>query len=278
MGADTQPLFIIGSGRCGTRTFYKMLSGVPDLEIHHEYVCTHVQKVAALYYMGCIDKPEAMRRMAGLHGAAVYYSPAGTWADASNKLSWLIEPLVELLPDARFLFLTRDGRKVVSSFYYKLDKEMYDNRSTDVLRRWLEDPALPEPPPEKKYWWNIPRSGQFRAEEFPAYNRYQRVCWHWTEVNQRILRDLDRFVSPSRWFQVKLEAFTREPAQLRETLEFLGVEYDEDYREYLKTPQNVLFPVDFRLTEEQMAWFREICDPMMRRLGYEEEDVYTVQY
>lgn len=278
MSAATLPVFVIGTGRSGTRSIFKMLSGHADVEIHHEYVCTHVQKLAALYYMGLVDKAEAKRQLMELHGAAIRYSDARVWIDSSNKLSWLIEPLAELFPQARFLALARDGRKVVSSFFYKLSEEMYDDASTSVLRAWLEAPAdSPIPPPEKKYWWNIPRRGQPQHDAFPRFDRLERVAWHWGECNRVILRDFER-LRPEQRVLVRLEDITQDEARLRESIEFMHLPYDASYAEFLKTPQNVFFPMDFQLTDEQLKKFWALCAPMMKTLGYAERESYVVRY
>lgn len=279
MSDYTKPVFVIGSGRCGTRTMFKMLSGIQDLEVYHEFACTHVQKLACLYYMGCIDKEAAKLELQKLHGSSIFYSSASIWLDASNKLSWLIEPLIEMYSNARFLVLVRDGRKVVSSFFYKLAAEMYDDHSTRVLSNWVVNPEIfPMPPPEKKYWWNVPQVGQPFYYEFPSFNHFQRVCYHWSEVNRVILQSLNAYVPSNQGMIVKLEDLTSDVVVLQQVIDFIGIDFDLDYLEYLKTPQNVLFPIDFRLTDIQLAQFRDIAWPMMEKLGYDSKDVYTVQY
>ncbi len=279
MAQNTIPVFVVGSGRCGTRTIFKMLSGLAGVEVHHEFVCTQVQKLGALYYMGRMTKDEVKKELRGLHLAGVAYSDAALWLDSSNKLSWIIEPLIELFPNARFLSLVRDGRKVTSSFFYKLGAEMYDDRSTAILTKWLANPdGLPPPPPEKKYWWNIPQAGQPFVYEFPSFHQYQRVCYHWSEVNRVILQDLERFVPREQQLIIRLEDLVSKDPIVRRMLEFIGVDYNSDYSEYLKTPQNIFFPIDFNLTKQQTEQFWAIARPMMQRLGYEEKDVYTVNY
>ena len=47
--SNIQPVFIVGTGRSGSRSIFRMLSGSENLEIHHEYCCTHIQKYSALY-------------------------------------------------------------------------------------------------------------------------------------------------------------------------------------------------------------------------------------
>jgi len=49
-------------------------------------------------------------------------------------LSWLIPDLAALFPDAKFVHLVRDGRKVAGSYFRKLGAECYDDRSTHVFQ------------------------------------------------------------------------------------------------------------------------------------------------
>lgn len=278
MTKHTQPIFIVGSGRSGTRTLFRMLSGTPGIEIHHEYAVLETQQLAALYSMGRIDADEVKRRIARMHGAAIHYSESDTWIDSSNKLFWIINPLAEQFPTSRFLAIVRDGRKVVASFYYKLREEMYDDDSTTSLSQWLADPQNnPCPPPEKRIWWNIPQVGQPWHEVFPLFDRLQRVSYHWAECNRVILDSFAR-LAPERVKVVKLEQLRSNPILLEETLDFLGIPMDETYMPYLQTPRNVFLPLDFQLTQRQLVAFSAICDSMMHTLGYEEQEVYRVEY
>ena len=113
-------IFVIGSGRSGTRAFYKMLAGHEKVEIHHEYLCTHVQPLSVKYYMGLMNEEEIIEKLKEVYLSAVIYSDKDFFIDCSLKLSWLILPLLKIFPEAKFIVLTRDGRKVVSSFYHKL--------------------------------------------------------------------------------------------------------------------------------------------------------------
>lgn len=274
----TEPAFIVGSGRSGTRTFFRMLCGAPDVEIHHEYAVLQVQQLAALHYMGLASSAEAVAQLANWHGAAVHWTTANRWIDSSNKLSWLVEPLAELFPKARFLAIVRDGRKVVPSFFYKLREEMYDDGACASMMRWLEHRHdLPPPPPEKRYWWNVPQPGQPFHEPFPRFDRLQRVAYHWAESNRVILESFAKLPAASTRV-VRLEDLRRDPGLLRETIEFLGVPFDDTFAEYIQTPRNVFFPMDFQLTTSQLQAFDAICGPMMRRLGYDQREVYRVEY
>lgn len=275
---ESTPIFVIGSGRSGTRTIFKLLSGMPDIEIHHEYLCTHIQREACLFHMGILTPDTIKKRLREFHGAAVYYSAKRYWVDCSNKLSWIIQPLHELFPRAKFVNIIRDGRKVASSFFHKLGPEMYDDESVSHLRRWLEDrDGLPMPPPEKKYWWNIPQKGQPFALEFSSFNRLQRCAYHWRESNRVIAESL-KSIPLEQQLTVKLEDLTSSKTTLKDFLAFFNVGYQEQLFEFLQTPQNVFFPMDFKLSEEQRRQFFAIAGDMMKELGYANTEEYSVRY
>ncbi|MGV7033166.1 sulfotransferase family protein [Methylobacterium symbioticum] len=278
MARDTIPVFIVGSGRSGTRMIAKLLAGHDTIEAHHEYLCTHIQPVACEYYMGLCSRAEAKARFAACHGAGIHYSKARYFVDSSNKLSWLIEPILDLFPTARFIHLARDGRNVTSSFFHKLTSEAYDDDSTAALSAWLDDPAsVPRPPAEKKYWWNIPRRGQPFFEAFPGFDQYQRMAYHWSESNRVILDSFAQIPDAQKLF-VRLEDLTSDRDLLARFLGMVGIPYGDAYFETMQTPQGVFFPMDFKLTPKQAAQFTAIAWPMMERLGYAEREPYRVTY
>jgi Sulfotransferase family len=277
MNDTTRPIFVVGTGRCGTRSIFKMLSGTKDVEIHHEFDCTHIQRQAALHYMKRISDQELENSLQDTYGSAICYSNASTWIDCSNKASWIMQCLYSLFPEVRFVVLYRDGRKVVGSFFNKLAEEIYDDESVGKLTRWLANPDEPQPPPEKKYWWNIPQKQQAFADDFPQFNQFQRICYHWQNCNHHIGKQLDKLPRHT-WHCAKLEDITSDRNRLQSLLDFMGVPFEDAYFEALQTPQNVFFPMDFQLTSDQLALFNPICTPMMEQLGYSGSESYVVQY
>jgi len=278
MLSTTVPIFIVGSGRSGTRMVFKLLSGIPEVEIYHEYVCTHIQQQATLYHMGLIDNNEIKQKIKELHGSAIHYSKANCWVDCSNKLSWIIEPLFALFPTAKFVHLVRDGRKVAISYFHKLNDEMYDDESVKIMRDWLNNQEkLPMPPPEKRYWWNIPQKSQPYAEKFSKFDQFQRACYQWVESNRVIMESLKNIPQEQKLF-VKLEDLVADRDVLANLLAFFEVKYEEHFFEFLQTPQNVIFPMDFQLKDFQLLQFNEIAFDMMETLGYAGTEEYRVEY
>ncbi|HVU20983.1 MAG TPA: sulfotransferase [Rhizomicrobium sp.] len=273
MSAETQAFFIVSSGRSGTAMLHKALSDGGDIEMHHEYMVHIVQPLAVRRYMGLIPSEDAKAVLRDTHGAAIRYSEAAHWGDSSNKLSWLIPELAELLPQAKFVHLVRDGRKVAGSYYRKLFAECYDDRSTATLQAHLADPAShPAPPPEKKYWWPIPRDAAFQN-----FDQFERIAWHWAEINRTILDSLSALPFERHLF-VRLEDLLVSPQLVRTMFEFLGVAYRNEHFASFARPHNVNRPEDHPLTQAQRAAFDALAAPLMERLGYAERAEYVVNY
>jgi hypothetical protein len=273
----TQPFFIVSSGRSGTAMLTKVLAAAQGVTIEHEYMVHVVQPLAVRRYHGLVDAKAAQDVLASTHGAAVLYAQTPLWGDSSNKLSWLIPDLAALFPEARFIHLVRDGRKVASSYFHKLADECYDERSTEILGAYLAEPArVPPPPPEKKYWWPQPIDPAM-AEAFVNFSQFERICWHWAEINRVILRDLGT-IPKNRRLMLRLEDLRAQPSSVQELCAFLGLRYREEFYGAFARPHNVNRPTDTMLTTEERAIFRRLSGEMMQQLGYAGRPEYAVNY
>jgi hypothetical protein len=275
---SARPFFIVSSGRSGTAMLVKALSADKAITIEHEYMVHLVQPLALRRYAGLADAEEARRVLTQCHGSALYYAGTPLWGDSSNKLSWLIPDLHALFPKAKFIHLVRDGRKVASSYFHKLHAECYDDASAKVMAAYLSAPgSVPAPPPEKKYWWPHPVTGDPWVKEFPRFNQFERIAWHWSEINRVILRDLETVPEERRLF-LRLEDLRARPSAAAALFAFLDRPYRDEYFAAFARPHNVNRPVDRLLTPEQTAQFERIAAPLMERLGYAGSAEYAVNY
>ena len=273
---SAEPFFVVSSGRSGTAMLHKTLSAEPGVEMHHEYMVQITQPLAVRRYLGLIDAQETQGLIGETYGGAIHYSSATHWGDSSNKLSWLIPDLAAAFPTARFVHLVRDGRKVASSYFHKLGNECYDDASTEILRAHY-DLGEPAPPPEKKYWWPLPHHGGTDAARFRSFSQFERICWHWAELNRVVLDELSR-ISAKRTLFVRLEELRASPSDVRRLYEFLGLPYrDEAYGAFAR-PHNVNRPEDRLLDGDQRRQFEDIAGAMQARLGYADKPEYVVNY
>ena len=272
----THPFFIVSSGRSGTAMLHKALSEKPGVEMHHEYAVQITQPLAVKRYLGVTDEGETDKVLRETFGAAVHHSRATHWGDSSNKLSWLISDLAALFPDARFVHLVRDGRKVASSYFHKLGAENYADHSNAALQTWYDHGGMP-PPPEKPYWWPVPRHEDPIANAFRGFDQFQRICWHWAEINRVALAALEA-LPPERTLFIRLEDLRESPALVRSLHDFLGVPYAENDFAVFARPHNVNKPEDRLLDATQRRQFEAIAGEMLTRLGYGGRAEYAVRY
>jgi hypothetical protein len=275
---NTKPFFIVSSGRSGTAMLHKALSAAGNVEIHHEYLVNTVQPLGVRRYLGLTDRAKALEVLKDFYLPAITHSGATHWGDSSNKLSWLIPELAELMPAAKFVHLVRDGRKVASSYFHKLAAECYDDRSNAILQAHYDEPVrFSAPPPEKKYWWPVPRHDDPLAPDFRGFDQFERIAWHWAEINRVILASLAAS-APERHLFVRLEDLIASPRLVPALFEFLDLPYRDTLFAIFARPHNVNRPEDHPLTAAQRISFERIASPMMDRLGYAERAEYVVNY
>jgi len=255
---------------------HKVFSAMSGVTMHHEYAVQITQPLAVKRYLGAVNAQEARHVLDETFGAALHHAQGTHWGDSSNKLSWLIPDLAALFPEGRFVHLVRDGRKVASSYFHKLSAENYDDRSNAALQDWY-DGTGPLPPPEKPYWWPVPRRGDPMAETFRGFDQFQRICWHWAEINKVALEALAA-VPRHRTLFVKLEDLIKSPAVFKEMSDFLDLPYREADFALFARPHNVNRPEDRLLDARQTAQFESIAGEMMAALGYAGAAEYAVAY
>ena len=272
---STQPFFIVSSGRSGTQMLEKLLGSYSNIEMHHEYKCSDIQPLGVKYSLQIIDINDALSILENVYVKAINKSDKEFWGDSSNKLSWLIPLLDKLFPNAKFIHLIRDGRKVVNSFFNKLGNQCYDDVSTRALQDWVDNPkTVKEPPNEKKYWWNVAKTSN---DKFRSYNQFQRICYHWKSVNETIQNDLENIQKDRKIF-IKLEDLVTNESKLKELISFIGLDYKKDLFDQLKRPHNVHIPKNFDLTNDQYIQFDDICTETMIKYNYNLSKEYEVGY
>ena len=291
----SQFLATLSSGRSGTFLIHKILSLYPSVESHHEYCIEHTQKLSVLHRAGVVSEDHAALQLRETHGAGVWHSGADIFSDSSNKLSFLIPSLLVIFPQAKFIHLVRDGRRTVASYYHKLSNEAMVNMWVERLHVHLRNPNLISTLPlVKAAWWPIPDRWDNNYNLFlTKWNRWQRLCWFWQDVNRVILRDLGtspplppvvlrgstfvESVPDTQKYFVRLEDLTSNVEELSRLLSFLGLRWSDKAWNLCQTPQNVSEPVSYSLTKEQEAQYWDICGGMHRQLGYGDTD-YEVKY
>jgi len=232
--------FVLSSGRSGSQTIASTLDGYGNC------VCTHHREPelvieATQYYYGEYSENEIAKV---LSDTRTKDSQNKIYGDVNLQYS-LIMPIIEqVFPDAKYIWLIRDGRDVVSSMYY---------------RRWYDPEDLKVPDEWKKARLHGDRTGDFSTSEWQAMSRFAKCCWLWKKYNLIIESHLRR-LDQKRWMGVRLD---RLKVTLPNIAKFLGL---IDTRKVMVEKLNVAYQAvtywEGWNTEERKI-FESICGEVM---------------
>jgi hypothetical protein len=141
-----------------------------------------------------------------------------------------------MIPSCRFIWLIRDGRKVVASCYAR-----GWFHSTDESKEEPVDEALPynhmplatvKPDPTSNdlaarhiyYRLNAAKCGLIAENKWKCMSPFERNCWYWSYVNQRIEECLFS-VSDDRFLFMRLEDIQYKKKEMFQFLEVPLVEF-----------------------------------------------------
>ena len=120
-------------------------------------------------------------------------------------------------------------------------------------------------------------AGKVPTDSFRGFSQFERICWHWAELNRLVLQELSQ-IPAERTLFVRLEELRAYPSEVRGLYEFLDLPYTDSAYAGFARPHNVNRPVDRLLTAQQRAQFDSIAGDMLARLGYAGQPEYVVNY
>jgi hypothetical protein len=174
--------------------------------------------------------------------------------------------LLALFPDARIIYLTRDGRSNVNS----------------LMEGWRQPHIFPgyQVPGEIK----IPGDtrGRWAFTLIPGWEELtasplEEVCaWQWVRCNEAVLAHREKTAGQVPYLTIRYEDLIQKPEPvLGQIAEFIRVDFDQELRRYAKE----LPKINVVSNPEQEKWRRQngeavervrpIMRPMMAKLGYE---------
>lgn len=190
------PLFVLSTGRCGTFTLTHLLSLAPRVSAFHE-----PQPILSDLAQKVTDFPDVDHELVA---EALLLARRALWkagnlagkryVETAHYTSFLAPSLLHLMPDARFLHLTRAPAAFVRS---ALGYGFYARplRATD---------------------WRQPRPGTSAAATWESRDPCAKNVWYWQEVNT-FARDFLRALPPGQGLHLRSEdIFSADPGALRQ--------------------------------------------------------------
>jgi hypothetical protein len=279
-GSGVPLVFVVGTGRCGTHTLWRVFESLPATLSTHEGVGTvrsgppsFVGKRLAL---GCMPEfnaylyhyasEETYRRTfdpdtemtAFMDGSFAGRSTSVTWCETNgiaycdaNPFAFnFVNYIHAKYPRARFIHLVRDGYACVRSWSRREVSTYPDGLPSADSISWL----LAKPVP-------------FRSDPAHAawsdFDRVQKLSWFWSTVNANLAERFSRLPSASVRV-VKIEEVTE--ATLPGLLEFCGL--PQKFAPESLAPADRSSGPTFAWTPDNTRKFNALAGPMMERLGY----------
>lgn len=135
------------------------------------------------------------------------------YTESNQTLALIIPVLAEVFPEARYIWLMRNGLDVVASAF---SKQWYTRHSSKIVP-YEDCNAL------QKAWIDGriegDRCGDVSAHEWNQMDRFSRCCWYWSYMNRIIEADL-QIVAVNHSYAIRLETLD---SDLQSLLKWMGL-------------------------------------------------------
>jgi hypothetical protein len=200
-------LFVVATGRSGTRTLADFLSSVPGCTVIHEQDPPLLEEVVA-FQEGRLPYDEVVALLRRTRSPEVLGGERVS-GESNQRLSFVMPALVDAFPNARFIWLIRDARTAVPSMVQRLG---YHPQEIE-----LREPAT-------KSWASTRVRGDvvgdMGPDEWARLDGFGRCCWYWAYTNRLIETELGRLGVES--LRVKLEELSERWPEISALLGLTG--------------------------------------------------------
>lgn len=200
--------FVLSTGRSGSASIATFLSQHPELRCLHE-PRNHLIRLSTDYEYGYLTFEEVVDELRFIYCKANVYG-SGIYGESHQKLSNLILPLHTVMPQAKFIWLYRDIKKVVKSMY---DREWYlrDKTFTHKYRG-----------PNKQGWegyrLHASKCNLDISIDWHGMTRVEKLSWYWYYWNLKIIKDLEE-LNQIDYFKLNLRDLSVRTTELQEFLQ-----------------------------------------------------------
>ncbi|MGI8773674.1 MAG: sulfotransferase family protein [Actinomycetota bacterium] len=271
-GEPDRPVFIIGAPRSGTSLLYAVLRASSRLahwpgEAHEVWEADFHPALTG-WTSNVLTAEDASGPEAERIKRSFYLVTGGRrrLIDKTPRNSLRVPFIDALFPEARFVYLQRDGRENINS--------LINAWRTPRYRTY----RLPEPhsiPGVDPAWWKFVLYPGWHED---AAGPLEVVCAkQWLKCNDAAL-DASRAVGLDRWVEVRYEQLIDDPvSEVKRLVEFLGLPYGDRVKQKaadVRTkPVNVVTPVEAgkwrHENPDEIAAVLPLIEPTMNAMGYE---------
>jgi hypothetical protein len=248
---DSDPIFVLSTGRCGTKLLTKLFEISVNGEVHHEPSPRMIYSSRYVY-----ENQNAginVRKSAFLGGRYELlkdaYIKGNRYIETNNQITFFADAILDLMPKTKFIHLIRHPGDFVRS---GIRRKYYNGHDYDDGRIRLGETQL----------WD-------------SYSNIQKIGWLWNETNAMIenwkAEDFGNCV-----ITVKSEDLFTDTSGFRSICEFLKIAAPSDrtIKKVIQKPVNVQrkgrFPSYIEWSEDDVSALKQIA-PLGNSYGYFKE-------
>ena len=259
--------FVLGTGRSGTYSIYNSLKNYPDVLCEHEFDFENLLKLGTLKFHNLISREVIIKELNNYKiKIDNLLNKKKIFIDISNALPLLIDELKIVFPNSKIFWVSRNGYKVVSSFYFKFNELMYPDNGRQILSNFLKN-DIKNPPKKSKLIWR-----PLYCDNENQLVRLINICYHW-EHYENISITKNNLID----FKIKFENLISD----KNKLSLFFKKFDFDFKKidisFFDKPSNVQVPKNFKFNDKEFKCFNDICGTTMTKLDYFNQ-YYEVSY
>jgi len=279
--AMPDPVFVVGCSRSGTTVTYETLATAPQLLAFGWEIPEFWNSLHGPLNNGWHSEAAGAEQARPEHRDAAFryfYQRLGAgWVLDKTCINTLRLPyLYALFPNAKFVFIQRDGRDNISSMMDGWRMGRTDGRFE------LSQFFGPFPEPVAINDGEFSEWAFFLAPDWREYNHasLEEVCaFQWISANRMAL-DAKKIIPPGQWIHLRYEDIFERPVEMfREAFEGLGIPYTEDLQARCADlrPTSVVkgAPKLRKWREHNPEAIARIVGrirPLMKEMGYDADD------
>lgn len=206
----SNPVFVLSTGRCGTKFLTKVLKRSEVIDSFHEPVPELIYYSKYAYENQCeneklkliIDSSRFEYIMRSFLNKKIYF-------ESNNRLTFFAYQLNELFPKAKFIHLIRDPRDFVRS---------------GIRRKWYSGQHL----------WDMGRIKPLNDSiNWDHLNLISKISWLWNETNS-FIEDFKKSIDEEKMLTVKSEDLFTDINVIKKIFDFIDVPLVYDDQELAK--------------------------------------------
>ncbi|GAB3666943.1 hypothetical protein GCM10028791_42780 [Echinicola sediminis] len=241
--------FILSTGRSGSQSIARTLSQHPDVTCLHE-AKPELIRLSTDYAHGIISREQVKKEIVKIYSSTTnIFTPY--YGESDQKLSNLVEVLREIFPQAKFIWLLRNAKDVITSTYSRGWFDDVEYGFTNDFRARFTGGIY------SAYRLNGGKvNGILSENDWEKMSAFERNCWYWSYWNNLISKSFEEIANGKK-LTIKLEEFSQ---GLYDINHLLGL---SDYDYQIKIFNKAKYDLKTQWSKKQRDYYNSHCLPLM---------------